>query len=217
MQLITLLLILLAGAFGQTAPVPYAPNSGPTYTNDQISHPYPGSYSSIRKVNFGTFRFLTFDKAGKPAGEFSLRNGHYRYDEPLDHQSISLDSVHYLGRSSSSDGASALVLLSYFAAAGSSTQGWMAKVFTVSNGHLRAVQEIDWETHFEVGQPTDTFDLSRKTLVIRSAHYLPGDAPCCISAIDIVTFRWDGVHFAQTGIQTELSEYGKKEGKTLPR
>jgi len=35
--------------------------------------------------------------------------------------------------------------------------------------------------------------------------------------MDIVTFRWDGVRFAQSGIQTELSEYGKREGKTLHR
>jgi hypothetical protein len=33
----------------------------------------------------------------------------------------------------------------------------------------------------------------------------------------IVTFRWDGVRFIQTGIQTELSAYGKSEGKTLPK
>ena len=35
--------------------------------------------------------------------------------------------------------------------------------------------------------------------------------------MDVVTFRWDGNRFIQTGIQTELSEYGKKEGKALPK
>jgi hypothetical protein len=220
MQLITLFLILLAGAFGQTAPVPYAQNSGPTFTNDQASHPYPGSYPSIRKVDFRNLRFLTFDKDGKQSGDFTLRNGSYRHDEPQDYQSIDLNAVHYLGRSSSDDGASALVLLSYLASAGSSgaSKGGMAKVFTVENGHLRVVQEIDWDSHFEAGQPTESFDPSKKgTLVIRSAHYLPGDAPCCVSAMEVLMFRWDGTHFVQTGTRTELSEYGKKEGKTIPR
>jgi hypothetical protein len=90
-------------------------------------------------------------------------------------------------------------------------------VFTVSDGHLRSVQEIGWDTHFQAGQPTDSFDASTNTLVIRSAHYIPGDAHCCISAMDIVTFKWDGTRLVQSAIPTKLSEYSKKEGKTLPR
>jgi hypothetical protein len=90
-------------------------------------------------------------------------------------------------------------------------------VFTLSDGHLRVVQEIGWDTHFQAGQPTESFDANTNTLVIRSAHYIPGDAHCCVSAMDVVTFRWDGTRFVQAGIQTELSEYGKREGKTLPR
>ncbi len=35
--------------------------------------------------------------------------------------------------------------------------------------------------------------------------------------MDVVTFRWDGAAFVQEGLQTELSEYGEKEGKRLPR
>jgi hypothetical protein len=204
--------MLLTGAFGQTSQIPYAPDNGPLFSNDQISHLYPGSFSSIRRVNFRNFRYLSFDEAGNPTEDFSLRNGHYQHDEPLDRQSIDLDSIRYLGGSSS-----ALILLSYFAAAGSSSQGGMAKVFTVSDGHLRIVQAIVWDTHFQAGQPTESFDPDANTLVIRSAHYIPGDAHCCVSAMDVVRFRWDGTHFVQTGLQTEHSEYGKKEGKTLPR
>jgi hypothetical protein len=90
-------------------------------------------------------------------------------------------------------------------------------VFTVSAGHLRSVQTIGWDTHFQAGQPTESFDPGTNALVIRSAHYIPGDAHCCVSAMDVVTFRWDGARLVQTGIQTELSEYGRSEGKTLPR
>jgi hypothetical protein len=129
---------------------------------------------------------------------------------------MALDSIYYLNERPSSEGGSALALYSWFSAGGSSSQGGTAQVFTVSDGHLRSTQKIDWDTHFQAGQPTQSFDPSTNTLVIRSAHYIPGDAHCCVSAMDIVTFRWDGARFVQSGIQTELSEYGKTAGKRLP-
>ena len=115
MRQIVLLLILLAGAFGQTSPVPYAPNSdgpGPTFTNDQIAYSFPGAYSSIRKVDFRNLRSPIFDADGKPVGSPSLKNGRYRHDEPDNHYSENLDSIHYLGGSSSYSGGSALILYS---------------------------------------------------------------------------------------------------------
>ena len=206
--------------FSQTSLVPYAPGTdgpGPTFTNDATGLSYPGSYSSIRNVDFRNFTFPASDRAAIPAGSFPLKNGHYKVDEGYVHFSMDLDSVYYLSTSTSSEGGFALVLFSWFAAGGSSSQGGTAQVFTVSNAHLQSVQKIGWDTHFQAGQPTDSFDPSTKTLVIRSAHYIPGDAHCCVSAMDIVTFRWDGTRFVQTSIQTELSEYGKKQGKILPK
>ena len=197
---LALLSILLAGAFGQTSQVPYAPGSdgpGPTFTSSQIPYTVPGAYSSIRKVNF--------------------KDGRHKKDDPDDHYSERLDSIYYLGGLSSPKGESALVLRSWFDGGGSSSQGGTAQVFTVSDGHLRSVQKIGWDTHFDAGQPTHSFDPRTNTLVIRSAHYIPGDAHCCVSAMDVVTFQWDGARYVQHAIQTELSEYGKREGKTLPR
>jgi len=214
------LLILVAAVFGQTSQVPYAPGTdgpGPTFTNETVNLSYPGSYSSIRNVDFRNFNFPILDQAGKPAGSFSLKDGHYKHGEPGDRFSMDLDSVYYLSTSTSSKGGFALVLFSWFAAGGSSSQGGTAQVFTVSNAHLQSMQKIGWDTHFQAGQPTDSFDPSTKTLVIRSAHYIPGDAHCCVSAMDIITFRWDGTRFVQSSIQTELSEYGKKQGKILPK
>lgn len=219
MRQLALLLILQPGVFGQS-PVPYASygdGTGPTFTSAQIAYSFPGAYSSIRKVDFRNLRSPIFDADGKPAGSTSLKNGRYTHDEPFDHYSESLESIHYLGGSSLFREESALVLYSWFAAGGSSSQGGTAKVFSVSRGRLRSVQTIGWDTHFQAGQPTDSFDPGTNTLVIRSAHYIPGDAHCCVSAMDVVTFRWDGTHFVQTGIQTELSEYGRSEGKILPR
>ena len=211
MRQLALLLILFARAFGQTSQVPYD-ETGPTFLIRDGADPYPGSYLSIRKVDFRNLPFHGDDDNGKP---INLRNGHYKHDDPYGHFSIDLGSIHYL-TSASSKGGSALVMYSWFGVGGSSSQGGNALVFTVSDGHLRSVQGIDWDTHFQAGQPTESFDAKTGTLVIRSAHYIPGDAHCCVSAMDVVTFKWDGNHFVQSGIQTALSEYGKREGKTLP-
>jgi hypothetical protein len=55
----------------------------------------------------------------------------------------------------------------------------------------------------------DSFDEKTNKPVVRSAHYLPGDAHCCVSAIN-VTPRWNGSRFVQTGIRTKLSDNGKR-------
>ena len=109
-----------------------------------------------------------------------------------------------------------LVLFSWFAVGGLSSQGENAQVFAFSGGHLQLMQDLGWDTHFEPGQPAESFDDSTNTLVVRMAHSLPGDARCCVSAMDVVTLQWDGARFVQTGLQTELSKSGKREGKKLP-
>jgi hypothetical protein len=215
-----LLLLVVVSAFAQISDVPYAPKAmvpGPTFTIKRARNCYPDPVSSIRTVNFRNFKFLNFSEDGKPSGDYALRNGHFQHDAKLDRYSIDFDSIHYLPGADSSTGGSALVILSWFAAGGSSSQGGNAKVFNLSANRLCVVQEIDWDTHFQAGQPTNSFDPRTNTLVIRSAHYIPGDAHCCVSAMDVVTLRWDGDEYAPAPIQAELSEYGKTQGKTLPR
>ena len=214
MRLVALMSLTFANVFAQMSPVPYATYgdaTGPTFSDKQIILSYPGTHSSIRKVNFRNLRFFDFDKDGKAVAVFRLRSGHYERNQPFDHESMELDSVHYLGESS------ALVILFWSAVGGSSSQGRIAQVFNLSGGRLRVVQEISWDTHFQAGGPTESFEPGTNTLVIHSAHYIPGDAHCCVSAMDVVTFRWDGTRFIQAGIRTELSEHGKSEGKTLPQ
>jgi hypothetical protein len=157
------------------------------------------------------------EQAGYVVGGFSLKNGRYKEGELASRYSIDLDAVHYFSTSSSSNGEAALILLSESYGGGSSVNNGIAQVFVFSDRQLRSVQKIDWDTHFDAGQPYVSFAPRTKTLVIRSAHYIPGDAHCCVSAMDVVTFRWDGRRFAQVDLRTELSEYGKEEGKTLPK
>ena len=49
-----------------------------------------------------------------------------------------------------------------------------------------AIQQIRWNEQFDTKEKYN-FDAKTKTLIARSAHYLSGDAHCCISAMDIFT------------------------------
>jgi hypothetical protein len=157
-RFVSLLLFGLTGLCSQTSPVPYAPNSdgpGPTFTNETITSEFPGRYSSVRQVDFRNL---------KP-----LKNGRYRKDEGGVHYSEQLDKVYYLVSPMPKDQV-ALVLYSWFSAAGSSSQGDVAQVFRIVDGTLRSIQKISWDTHFQAGQPIVAFDASTSTLLIRSAH-----------------------------------------------
>jgi hypothetical protein len=219
MKLWLLPFIIVNGA-AQTSDVPYAPGSdgpGPTYMIEQVHNCYPGSFSSIQAINFRDFHFLSFGKDGRPLDGYTLKNGHFQHDAKFDHYSTEFESIHYFPSADPSTANSAVVVFSWFAAAGSTSQGGNAKVFNLSGKRLCVVQEVGWDTHFQSGQPTDSFDPSTNTLVIRSAHYIPGDAHCCVSALDVVTLRWDGTKFRLATVQTELTEYAKAEGKELPK
>ena len=203
--------LLLAGAaVAQTSKVPYDPGIGPTFRVAKLAYSCGGTYASIRAIDFRNFSY-----AGTPVGAFKLRKGTYKHDALYDHQSAQYESVDYLPERAAGE-QTALVLLSWFAAGGSSSQGGIAQVFTHANRRLTVVQQIDWDAHFAEGKRTVSFNPATSTLIVRSAHYLPGDAHCCISAVDVVSFKWNGEQFAQIGLQTELSEYGKREHKSLP-
>jgi hypothetical protein len=208
--------ILLVSVFGQTSPVPYARDgavTGPTYKVDQNHYLFKGAFGSIRRVDFRNLTFpSSFDIAGNTGG-ITFKKGRFK-SNPGDHFSEEVGLIYYIRGSSRSQGDSALVFYSW---TDGSSQGDTARVFRVTNGRLELIQEIDWDSHFEEGQPTSQFDSNANTFAIRSAHYIQGDTPCCVSAVDIVTFRWDGTHFVEAGVRTELTDHGKKEGKSLPR
>jgi hypothetical protein len=214
---LVLLSFSLISAAAQTSPVPYdSINGGPTFTMTQVDQLYPGSYSTISEVNFRNRAFPEFDDSGRPVEWLQLINGSYQHDEPNFHSSASFESVYYLASSTSIRPDSALVLLSWSGVGGSSSQGGLAYVFKLVDRHLRLIQAMDWDTHFETSEQTDVFDQRAKKLVIRTAHYIPGDAHCCVSAMDVITLQWDGTSFAKTHLKTELSDYGKSEHKELP-
>jgi hypothetical protein len=194
---------------GQTSNVPYntfGDGQGPTFYIVQVEERCKGTHGSIRRVDFRNL----------DCG-YSLKNGKYKRDEPDDHEEVSLDSFHYLPAFGSSRSDSALVLLSSFEVAVSSSGEGIAEVFKLSGGQLRIIQTVRWDTHFDSRGAKNVYDPTMGTLVVHSAHYIPGDAHCCVSAMDTVTFKWNGTRFVEQDLKTELSGYGKSEGKTLPR
>jgi hypothetical protein len=156
------------------------------------------------------------DQSGKPFLHH-LRDGKCKIDLHPGETSAEVAGVHY-PNSSESGRDYALVLYEEDDAGGSSSQWGFAQVFELADRRLRVVQQLDWDLHY--GGPygkLDTFNEETDTLKIVSAHYQPGDAHCCVSAVDLVTFRWDGRRLHQASLHTELSDYGKRAGKKLGR
>ena len=176
---------------------------GPTYKVQAVDLSYPGRYRSISLVDFQNLALPEWNALGKRTGSIPLEGGRYHTDGPQQHFEEHLDSVHYLHSSCNSQ--FALALYSWFSARGSSSQGSEAFVFLLAKGQLRCRQVIRWDTHFAAGEATEVFYPNAGLLLIRSAHYLPGDAHCCVSAMDVVTFRWTHRQFVESDFRTQLS------------
>jgi hypothetical protein len=196
--------------------LPYG-SEGPSYHQWFDSYVYPDSYHSIHDVDFKNLTVtLANNKNGRPIlvqlrdgkREIKFRNGGY--------DSIWLGGVHFL--SSEEPGREyALTVYEEDSAGGSSSQFGIAQVLELADERLRVADQIDWDLHYGGPYgPLDDFDEKTNTLTIRSAHYQPGDGHCCVSAFDVVTYRWDGLGFCQTAIHTELSNHGRLKHKASP-
>ena len=185
---------------------------GPTFHDIGVNYKYAGTYRSIREVDFKKLAVYYFEEGGNLRTRLtdgSLQGG--------GEESVRLDSVHPLKASGGDQ--YALAIYEWDEAAGSSSQNGIAQLFDLSGGALRVVQQIDWDLHY--GGPykgfSKLFDDKTMTLTFPSARYLDGDAHCCVSAIDIVEMRWSGSRFILAAKRTELSDYGRREGKRLPQ
>lgn len=202
--------------FAQSPSVPYAQFFGPDFDNVHLDHPYPGVYLSIRKVDFRNMRLIVFDQTGKTDTVLLFKNGIHKSKTKSEVDEAKLGDVAYLTSEGAANPEYALVIFHWMSVAGAADTDGYAQVFELTGHALRVVQQLRWNEQFETREKY-AFDAATKTLVARSAHYITGDAHCCISAMDVFTLKWDGSAFVQTAVSTELSDYGKKEGKTLPK
>ena len=199
---------------GQTRGVPYDGDFGPGFYGLALDSPYPGSYESIAAVNFHDHTVTIFSEDKRVLSKAKLRNGWYEHRGKFDYETVKLDSVHYLP-SQNTDRQFALVLYTWFFASGSSNTDGIAEVYALEAHQLKLVQQFSWDEHFETDRRYASFDKKSQNLILRSGHYLPGDAHCCISAVDVITLRWDGHRYAKSSVRVELSEYGRQSGRKL--
>jgi len=170
----------------------------------------------MQKVDFRNMRLIVFDSSGKTDTVLQFKNGGRKWKEKGgEADEARIEEVDSLP--ASAGGAQfALVVFHWLSIAEASNADGYAQVFRLVKHDLRVIQQLRWNEQFETKEKY-SFDAATKTLTARSAHHLTGDAHCCISAMDIFTLQWKDGAFVQTGVKTELSDYGKKEGKTLPK
>jgi hypothetical protein len=202
--------------FAQAPSVPYAQFFGPDFDNVKIEYSYPRSYQSIRKVDFRNLKLVVFDQNGRQDAVLQLKDGSRKWKEKGEVDEAKLEEVGYLTPTGASDPEYAVLVFHWISVAGDSSTDGFAQVFRLADHALRVTQQLRWNEQFDTKEKY-TFDPKTNTLIVRSAHYLQGDAHCCVSAMDVFTLRWNGTAFEQRSSATERSDYGKREGKTLPR
>jgi hypothetical protein len=109
----------------------------------------------------------------------------------------------------------ALVLYTWFSVGGSSNTDGAAQVFELKDHQLKIRQQFGWDEHFETDKKYATFSEKLRTLTVRSTHYMPGDAHCCVSAADVGALLWDGNRFTKRAVSVELSKFGVKSKRKL--
>ena len=202
--------------FAQAPSVPYAEFFGPDFDNVHVQRSYPHVFASIRKVDFRNMRLTVFGRTGSPETVLPFKDGSRRWKEKGEVDEAKIEQVDYLTPAGAPEPEFALVIFHWVSIAEASDTDGFAQVFRFAGHELSAVQQLRWNEQFETKEKY-AFDAAAKTLTVRSAHYLPADAHCCISAMDVFTLHWTDSEFVQTGVKTELSDYGKREGKTLPK
>ncbi|HTD21844.1 MAG TPA: hypothetical protein VK738_04275 [Terriglobales bacterium] len=129
-------------------------------------------------------------------------------------QSVHLNAIHYLP-SENGDRQYAIVSYTLQGGYGSSTVEGIAQVFELTAHHLMTIEQLEWDNDFVTSKPYLSFNEKSRRLIVRSGHPLPGDAKCCVSAMDVFTLHWEGNRFVELGMHTELSDEGIRAGKKL--
>jgi hypothetical protein len=187
---------------------PYDGDFGKGYDVVFPNYTYKGFYESLRKIDFKNFPVRLFFEGQRAPDVVALKRGKSEKSDRLTYDSYELIAVYYL--KNEKDGIErALLLLDEFYVGGSSSNGTFVQLLELSGGQLTLTQQIQYDRDaLRTERHHYFFDPKRGILIIHASHYMPGDAHCCISAVDSVIFRWTGPKFVRRGVKTEHSEYG---------
>ncbi len=171
---------------------PEPDEDGGGYSLTQPNFTYRGEYPPSRKLDFGNFVLHTFDGKNQHALCGKLHGGLW---EETDKDHVGMESLTWQNAYSlSSENPSiryVLAFFTYFGVGGSSESDGYAQVWRWQGGKLTIIQQIQFNTHFAGDREYFAFDKDRQSLIVRASHYMLGDAHCCISAFDEMTFRWE--------------------------
>ncbi|MBT2382695.1 hypothetical protein J7E86_03635 [Streptomyces sp. ISL-11] len=74
-----------------------------------------------------------------------------------------------------------------------------------------------YENVFSAEQPPVYADIDRRELQVTKQVYGPGDAACCASGEDVMTYHWSDDEFRETGrTHTDFSKVGNNDKGELP-
>jgi hypothetical protein len=187
------------------------------YSYFHLNFVYSATYHDFSELDLQSFTIHSFSSPAHHLSCGHLRSGVWEADSEghTCHESLTLGKT-YVFTSSREAAKYMLVMFDEEGRCGSSNSTGYAQVWRLQNGRLSIVQQINFDTHFESDDWYSRFEESRLRLTVRASHYLDRDAHCCISAYDQLTFAWTGADFRLTQISTQLTEYGKSQGRKLP-
>ncbi|MBN8729568.1 MAG: hypothetical protein J0L64_03440 [Acidobacteria bacterium] len=206
---------LLAAAFGlwgQAAELPYAEFAGPSFSVHELAERMPGGCEQGARPRFGDLSYpLGEDEPGSD-GRVALSGGRMSRSEGaagerLGNLTVRLASAHDLpgggGRTRFW-----LVVLHVESVGGSTSTNYQAQVMRCRAGVLEEVQRVVWEARVPEGRAAPVV-AGDGGLRFTTSHYLPGDAHCCVSAVDEVSLRWEGRRYGKARVRSRRIRGGE--------
>lgn len=197
------LLFVARVLWGQTGSLPYRPDSGRSF---QIEEMAGGEYGQCGagKPDFANLSYpLGEDEPGSD-GRVKLSGGRMSRTEEVDGRvlgrlTVRLASVHDLP--SGGSGVKFWLVVQHVESVGGSTStNYQAQVMRCRAGVLEEVQRVVWEARVPEGRAAPVV-AGDGGLRFTTSHYLPGDAHCCVSAVDEVSLRWEGRRYGKARVR----------------
>jgi hypothetical protein len=161
------------GMCAQSRNVPYDGDLGFSFSQVAVDFRFPDSYKRMESVDFGNLAFRLFDDNKRVQMKVQLTRGVYEEKSTAGYENIKLDSVH-LSQTVSSNQQYALVVYKWTYAGGSSNTESVAQLYKLEDQHLKLIQQLNWDEHFDTKKPYVIFHEKSGTLTVRTAHYLSG-------------------------------------------
>jgi hypothetical protein len=184
-------------------PKPYDKTFGRGYMVVKPEFSYPPEVVSLADVDYKNYVLHTFDSNGKHWTCDQLHDGSWEGIKggPLMAR-VTWRNTFALGNETASQ-SYLLVIFDYSSGAGFRDNDLYAQIWELHGNQLKIIQQLRFNIHRLEVEDSYSYDLAQKILKARATHYLPGEAHCCASAYDELTFHWSGTEFKLTKKETK--------------